>query len=74
VVLLLIYYVVFVAIGDLVAYLMGAFVEHFWGSVPSLVVFLGIYFFSLWGAWVIAVKVSEPKKVPSLKIIPASDA
>jgi hypothetical protein len=55
VVLLLIYYVVFVVIGDFVAYLMGTFVEHFWGSVPSLVVFLGMYFFSLWAAWIIAV-------------------
>jgi hypothetical protein len=74
VVLLLIYYVGFVAIGDFVAYLIGTFVEYFWGSIPSLVVFLGMYFFTLWAAWVIAVKVSEPKKGPSMKIVPASDA
>ena len=65
VVLLLIYYVVFVAIGDCIAYVLGTVVEQFWGSTPSLVVFLGMYFFSLGAAWVVAVKVTEPKKASS---------
>jgi hypothetical protein len=71
---LLVYYVVFVAIGDLIAYLIGTFVEYLWGSIPSLVVFLGLYFFLLWLAWVIAVKVTEPKKVRSLTMVPRSGA
>jgi hypothetical protein len=58
---LLVYYVVFVAVGDFAAYLTGYLVERFWGSTPSLVVFLGLYFLLLWVAWVIAVKVTEPK-------------
>jgi len=44
---LLIYYIAFVAIGDFVDYLIGLVVESWWGSTPSLVVFLGLYFFIL---------------------------
>jgi len=58
---LLAYYVVFMVLGDLASYLIGLFVERMWPQA-SLVVFLALYFFFLWLAWVLAVKVTEPKK------------
>ena len=49
------------AAGD-VAYFAGLVVERQWGSYPSMIVFLAIYFVTLWVAWVIAVWLTEPKK------------
>jgi hypothetical protein len=49
-------------VGDLLAYLIGRFVEYEWGSYPSLVVFLALYFLSLWVAWLLSMWVTEPKK------------
>jgi hypothetical protein len=46
----------------LLAYLIGRFVEYEWGSYPSLVVFLALYFLSLWVAWLFSLWVTEPKK------------
>jgi hypothetical protein len=48
-------------VGDLLAYLIGRFVEYEWGSYPSLVVFLALYFLSLWVAWLLSLWVTEPK-------------
>jgi len=58
---LLIYYLIFVAVGDVAAYLIGIAIERVWGSYPSLVVFLSLYFAVLWIAWVVAVRVTAPK-------------
>jgi hypothetical protein len=44
------------------AYFAGLVVERQWGSYPSMIVFLAIYFVTLWVAWVIAVWLTEPKK------------
>jgi hypothetical protein len=64
--MLIIWYVVFVAIGTALAYFSGLFVEfEGWGSNASMIVFLTIYFLSLWIGWVIAVRVTEPKKLAS---------
>ena len=52
---LVIYYVVFMILGDLVAYLIGLGIEHEWGSTASLWAFLALYFFSLYVAWILAV-------------------
>jgi predicted membrane metal-binding protein len=58
---LLVYYVVFMILGDLASYVIGLFVERMWPEA-SLVVFLALYFFFLWVAWILAVKFTEPKK------------
>jgi hypothetical protein len=61
--LLIIWYLGLVAIGDALAYAAGRFVEYLgWGSNTSMIVFLSIYFLTLWVAWVLAVRLTEPKK------------
>ena len=57
---LIAYYVVFVMVGDIADYLIGLVVEQIWPQA-SLVVFLALYFLFLWLAWLLAVKVTEPK-------------
>jgi hypothetical protein len=61
-VLLIVYYVIFMLVGDLADYLIGLIVEREFGSQVSLIVFLAIYFLSLWVAWVLAVRMTEPKQ------------
>jgi hypothetical protein len=53
-------YVVFVLIGEFVAYLVGRSVEH-WSETASLPVFLGCFFLVFWIAWVLAVWLTKPK-------------
>ena len=59
--LLIIWFLALVAAGDVVSYLVGLLVEYEWGSYPSLVVFLAMYFVTLWVAWRIAVWLTRPK-------------
>jgi hypothetical protein len=59
--LLIIWFLGLVAAGDVLSYLVGLFVEYEWGSYPSLVVFLAMYFITLWVAWRIAVWLTRPK-------------
>ena len=58
---LIIYYVVFMIAGDLATYFIGLIVEREFGSHVSLIVFLVLYFASLWIAWLLAVRMTEPK-------------
>jgi len=58
---LLIVYIVLMLVGDAVDYLVGLAVERMWGPQASLIVFLVLYFVSLWVAWVVAVKITEPR-------------
>jgi hypothetical protein len=58
---LLVVYVALVLVGDVADYLIGLFVERMWGDQASLVVFLALYFIFLWVAWVVAVKITEPR-------------
>jgi hypothetical protein len=51
------FYIVFVAVGEAIAYVAGRTVE-FWSPATSLPVFLGLFFFMLWAAWRLAVKVA----------------
>jgi hypothetical protein len=60
-VILILYYVAFVIGGDLAAYFLGLLVEYEWGTRASLIVFLALYFFFLWVAWVLAVWVTTPR-------------
>ena len=59
--LLIVYYLAFMIVGDFAAYLIGLAVERIFGSQVSLVAFLGLYFLFLWIAWVLAVRVTAPK-------------
>jgi hypothetical protein len=60
---LLIVYVALVIAGDFVAYFIGLFIER---TVPvaSLPAFLAMYFVFLWVAWIIAVRVTQPRVQP----------
>jgi membrane protein implicated in regulation of membrane protease activity len=57
IVTLIVYYVVFMVIGDFAAYFLGLFTEYEWGSQVSLIVFLALYFAFLW----VAVHFTKPK-------------
>jgi hypothetical protein len=61
---LIVYYLIFMVLGDIAAYLIGLAVERMW-PVASLPVFLLLYFFFLWVAWILAVKVTEPRAAVS---------
>ena len=58
---LILYYVAFMIGGAFAAYFVGLLVEYEWGTHVSLIVFLAVYFFSLWVAWVLAVRVTRPR-------------
>jgi hypothetical protein len=58
---LIVYYLIFMIIGDFAAYFLGLAVEWKWGSHVSLIVFLALYFLFLWIAWLIAVRLTEPE-------------
>jgi len=58
---LLIVYIGLVLVGDAIDYVIGLAVEQMWGAQASLVVFLVLYFVFLWVAWLVAVKVTEPR-------------
>jgi hypothetical protein len=60
IVTLLVYYVVFMVAGDVLAYFLGLFVEYEWGPHVSLIVFLALYFLFLWVSWVLAVRMTKP--------------
>jgi len=57
---LIFYYVGFMVLGDFADYLIGLVVERVWPAA-SLLTFLLLYFVSLWIAWLLAVKMTEPK-------------
>jgi len=59
--LLIVYYVGFMIVGDLSDYLIGLIVEREFGSQASLIVFLALYFLFLWLSWLFAVWMTEPK-------------
>ena len=62
---MILYYVVFMIGGDIAAYFLGLLVEYEWGTHVSLIVFLVLYFFSLWVAWMLAVWVTRPRDAAS---------
>jgi hypothetical protein len=60
---LIIYYVGLVLASDVVAVLLCLAIEKVWPPA-SLPIFLGLYFGILWGAWAIAVRLTEPQVSP----------
>jgi len=59
--LLIVYYLIFMIAGDFAAYFIGLLVKYEWGSYVSLIVFLALYFLSLWVAWLLSVWMTEPR-------------
>jgi hypothetical protein len=61
---LIVYYVALATIGDLIAVAIGYLLEQVlpWLSLP---VFLFMFFAVLWGAWSLAVRMTEPKIAPA---------
>jgi TctA family transporter len=57
---IIIYYVTITLAADVVAVLLCLAIERFWPAA-SLPIFLGLYFGILWGAWVVAVRLTEPE-------------
>lgn len=53
---LIVYYTVFVTIGEVGAYFIGRMVEATAGSAASLTVFLSLFFLVFWVGWRLAVK------------------
>ena len=50
-------YVIFVLIGETIAYFIGRSVEH-WSATASLPVFLACFFIVFWAAWRLAIRVT----------------
>jgi hypothetical protein len=63
---LIAYYVVFMIVGDLAAYVIGLVTEKAFGDQASLIVFLTLYFLFLWVSWLLAVWITEPKTAKSI--------
>jgi hypothetical protein len=59
--LLIVYYLIFMIAGGFAAYLIGLSVEYEWGSQASLIVFLALYFLSLWVSWLLSVWMTKPR-------------
>jgi len=57
---LLVIYVALMITGDIIAYMIGLVIERNALSA-SLLAFLAMYFAFLWVAWVIAVRITEPR-------------
>ena len=60
--MLIVWYLLFMVGGDIAAYLIGGLIEYEFGSQVSLIAFLLLYFVALWVAWLLAVKVTQPKR------------
>lgn len=54
-------YLLLMIVGDIADYFIGTFVDNLWPAA-SLPVFLGLYFVFLGLAWVIAVRITEPRQ------------
>jgi hypothetical protein len=72
---LLVVYVLLIVVGNVITYFIGLVIERpqLIGitverpmTTVSLTVFLLAYFVNLWIAWVIAVKLTEPRRSPAL--------
>jgi hypothetical protein len=57
---LLLTYIGLTVVGNAAIYFLGLLVEQMWPAA-SLPAFLLMFFVVMWAAWLIAVKVTEPK-------------
>ena len=58
---LVIVYLIAVAIGAAVSYLVGLVVDRYDSSLGMLA-FLGVLFVTLWAGWIFAVRVTDPAR------------
>ena len=59
----LLIYVALMAAGDVLDYFVGSAISTYWSDTLSLPIFLACYFFTLWLAWVVAVRIAESMKL-----------
>ncbi len=59
---LIIYYIALIVVGTIGSILISLWIEQISPSL-SMTVFLCLYFAILWLAWLLAVRLTEPKKV-----------
>jgi hypothetical protein len=64
---LIIVYVILMVIGDLIDFGIGFAASRMWSDAASMPIFLGAYFLTLWIAWFLAVKITEPKNWKRLR-------
>ena len=57
---LIIYFMILTIVFNALTYFVGLGVEAMWGSAASLLVALSLYFSTIWLAWWLAVRWSEP--------------
>ena len=66
---LIIYYIALIVVGTIGSILISLWIEQISPSL-SMTVFLCLYFAILWLAWLLAVRLTEPKK----KVAPAAQS
>lgn len=59
---IIVVYIVLVLIGEFGSYMIGRTVEKMWSVSASLPVFLACFFAVFGIAWVLAVRLTEPKR------------
>ncbi len=62
---LLLVYILLALAGNAVVYFIVLAIEQMWPT-GSLFAFLFMFFAVLWLAWIVAVKITEPKKQPAV--------
>ena len=67
---LLVVYVALMITGDAIAYMIGLVIERT-APAASLPAFLAMYFLFLWVAWLLAVRLTEPKHAAPVSAGPA---
>jgi hypothetical protein len=70
--ILLVYYTVMVMLGTAAAALLGLWLDSI-SEIVSLSVFFTLFFGLLWGAWVIAVRLTEPKMAAEASVTTQSN-
>ena len=63
--ILIAYYTVMVLLGTAVAAVIGLWLDSV-SEIVSLSVFFTLFFAILWGAWILAVRLTEPKAAADL--------
>lgn len=67
---LIVYYLAISLAADVVAVLLCLWIELYWPAA-SMPIFISLYFGILWGAWVVAVRLTEPQEVTTTAAQPA---
>jgi hypothetical protein len=60
--ILIMYYIAMLLVADAASVVLCLWIEKFWPAL-SMPIFIGLYFLSLWVAWLVAVRITEPTQV-----------